>query len=165
MKKRTKLKMDFWSESPFATHKKYLQLTAGMLWTCVGLVLWSYAYRWLEALPIQTVFLFLFPGIILASCIYFFGFSRLAKNNIQRIQNLPEKSASLFRFQKWSSYPLIAIMVSLGLYLRLYSPIPKPLLGTMYIGIGGGLFSSSFHYYTYLWHHYISSGPDLSDPS
>lgn len=38
-------------------------------------------------------------------------------------------------------------MVFLGMYLRLYSPIAKPLLAVLYLGIGGGLSSSSLHYF------------------
>jgi hypothetical protein len=38
-------------------------------------------------------------------------------------------------------------MISLGIYLRVYSPIPKPALAIFYIGIGGSLFLSSLHYY------------------
>jgi hypothetical protein len=38
-------------------------------------------------------------------------------------------------------------MIALGLYLRVYSPIPKPLLAVLYLGIGGGLFFASLHYF------------------
>jgi hypothetical protein len=38
-------------------------------------------------------------------------------------------------------------MIALGITLREYTPIPKPLLGILYIGIGGGLGLASFHYY------------------
>jgi len=31
--------------------------------------------------------------------------------------------------------------------LRVYSPIPKPLLAILYLGIGFSLFASSIHYY------------------
>lgn len=43
------------------------------------------------------------------------------------------------------------VMISLGIFLRLYSPIPKPLLAVMYIGIGGSLFLASLHYYKHIW--------------
>lgn len=38
-------------------------------------------------------------------------------------------------------------MISLGIYLRIYSPFPKPLLAILYLGIGGGLLSASLHYF------------------
>jgi hypothetical protein len=139
----------------FLVPKQWLYLLSGLMWSGVGIVLGSYAYDWLHILPGKAVLLWTLPGIILACLIYFFGFSRLAKQNIRRIQELPENRPSLFCFQKWSSYPLIVFMISLGLYLRIYSPVPKPILGTMYIGIGGGLFSSSIHYYAYLKKNYL----------
>ena len=135
--------------------KRWLYLAAGLMWSIVGIVLSSHAYRWLKSLPRQTILQFFLPGFLLASLIYTFGFSHLAKENIQRIHRLPGKRQSLFRFQRWTSYPVVVIMVSLGIYLRKYSPLPKPILGSMYIGIGGGLFSSSIHYYAHLWNKYM----------
>jgi hypothetical protein len=41
-------------------------------------------------------------------------------------------------------------MISLGIYLRIYSPIPKPVLASGYLGIGTALFSASLHYFTHL---------------
>jgi hypothetical protein len=87
------------------------------------------------------------PGSFLAGLIYFFGFSGLAHKNSLRIQNLSFERPCLFAFQEWHSYPLILFMIALGITLRKYTPIPKPLLGILYIGIGGGLGLASIHYY------------------
>jgi hypothetical protein len=53
----------------------------------------------------------------------------------------------LFAFQQWYSYPLVLCMIALGITLRKYTPIPKPLLGILYSGIGGGLGLASLYYY------------------
>ena len=50
-------------------------------------------------------------------------------------------------FSEWKSYPLVLVMIALGIYLRAYSPIPKSLLAVLYLGIGGGLSSSSLRYF------------------
>ena len=92
--------------------------------------------------------LIIFAGIGSAAAIYFFGFSKMALKNVYRINAYQQERVCLFAFQRWTSYPLILFMVSLGLYLRLYSPIPKAYLAVLYIGIGGGLFLSSLHYYS-----------------
>jgi hypothetical protein len=42
-------------------------------------------------------------------------------------------------------------LLSIILSLRMYTPIPKPLLADMYIGIGGSLFLANLHYYKYIW--------------
>jgi hypothetical protein len=131
--------------------KKWLNLAAGLMWTAVGLVLFNYAGSWLHGLQPATLGTFLIPGLFLAGLIYQLGFSRLAEENIRRIRNLTGEKQLIFRFQKWSNYPLIVVMITLGMYLRKYSPIPKPVLAGLYIGIGGGLFAASFHYYQAVW--------------
>jgi hypothetical protein len=106
-----------------------------------------FAATWLELVHSWMVILLLLAGLLLAAAIYFFGFSKLASNNVQRIINIPRERVCLFAFQKWTSYPLVLVMVAMGIYLRRYSPIPKPDLAVLYIGLGVSLFVSSFQYY------------------
>jgi hypothetical protein len=106
------------------------------------------AYGWLLQVKVLNALLLAFAGVLLGTVIYRFGFLGLAIKNINRIQLLPEK-ACLFAFQEWKSYPLIAVMVMLGITLR-HSPIPKSYLAVLYIGIGVGLFLASLQYYLYL---------------
>jgi len=127
--------------------KNWLLLTAGLMWTAVGSYLISLTIDWIFAPTVESPWLFWLPGIGLALLIFRFGFSRLARKNSLRINNLDVEKPCLFAFQEWHSYPLIAFMIGLGITLRNYAPIPKALLGTMYIGIGGGLGLSSFRYY------------------
>jgi len=132
------------------THKYWLQLTAGLVWLGVGLMLISIAARWLQLVDLTTALLLVLAGLPLAAVIHFFGFSKLARKNIDRIQALRNEKVCLFAFQSWTSYPLVAVMISLGIYLRKYSPFPKPYLAILYLGIGGGLFVSSLSYFTHL---------------
>lgn len=127
--------------------KPWLHALAGLVWSGVGIMLIAFAMRWigLARPPVQVEIVL--AGVLLASGTYFFGFSRLAKKNIRRIQAYTREKVCLFAFQQWSSYPMVAFMMALGIYLRIYSPLPKPLLAVLYIGIGGGLFLSSFHYH------------------
>lgn len=133
-----------------AAPKTWLMMLAGSMWLGVGLMLDGFAFRWLRLADFSTIALFSTCGLFLAAGIYRFGFSKLADKNIQRIRNLAGEKACLFAFQAWSSYPLVAVMISLGIYLRVYSPIPKPVLASGYLGIGMALFSASLHYFTYL---------------
>ena len=127
--------------------KNWLQLVAGLIWSGVGIYLISLAWEWIFTPRVTSPWIYLFAGFILASLIYFFGFSRLARKNSQRIENHPVDKPCLFAFQEWHSYLLVLVMIGLGIGLRKFSPIPKPLLGIMYLGIGGGLGSASLHYY------------------
>jgi len=134
-----------------AVPKRWLHALAGVMWSGVGIFLMSLAYGWL--LPVKMVYAVLLTlgGILLAAAIYRFGFSKLAGNNSRRISAYAKRKVCIFAFQKWSSYPLVAFMIGLGITLRRFSPIPKPWLAVMYIGIGGGLFLASLHYYAAFW--------------
>lgn len=131
-----------------AVGKTWLQLAAGLMWSGIGIMLISIAVtRWLKLFDWAMLILVILVGVALGTGIYWFGFSRLARKNIRRINAYVKDHICIFAFQEWKTYPLVAFMVTLGIYLRLYSPFPKPLLAITYIGIGFGLFASSIHYY------------------
>ena len=130
-----------------AVRKIWLKLSAGLVWLGAGVMLIGFASRWLKPVVFFTMLLLIAVGLILAIGIYFFGFSKLAKKNIIRINGLEGEKVCLFAFQGWTSYPLVLFMIFLGIYLRTYSPFPKPLLAILYLGIGGGLLSASLHYF------------------
>ena len=127
--------------------KPWLYFTAGLMWAGVGIVLNRYSYQWLKGFKWFEVLFYVICGGILALTIYKFGFSKFSKKNIRRVENIQSDKPCIFAFQQWTSYPLIVVMISLGVYLRLYSPFPKSLLAVAYIGIGGSLFLSSFNYF------------------
>jgi len=131
-----------------ATKKIWLYLTAGIMWSGVGILLTVFAVTWFGLVHSWTVLLFISAGLLLAAAIYFFGFSKLASNNVRRIIAIPKDRVCLFAFQKWTSYPLVLVMVAMGIYLRRYSPIPKPDLAILYLGLGASLFASSLQYYS-----------------
>ena len=139
--------MEFIKRFKPSLSKKWLLLTAGLIWTGVGIFLVSLAWEWIFTPTVDKRWFYWFPGLILAGLIYYFGFSRLARKNSHRIQNLSVEKPCLFAFQEWHSYPLVLFMIALGITLRKYTPVPKPLLGILYIGIGGGLGLASTHYY------------------
>jgi len=131
---------------PAAT-KKWLQLAAGLMWSGVGIMLIAFASRWLKLVDGMTMLLLIFAGAVLGAAIYLFGFSKLARKNIRRINAYARERICLFAFQEWKTYPLVAFMVFLGIYLRIYSPVPKPVLAIAYLGLGFSLFASSLLYY------------------
>ena len=124
-----------------------LHLMAGLMWACVGIMLLRLALGWLWALHWQARVPYLLAGASAAAIIQFF-FGRLALKNIRRVDGLGERPC-IFAFQAWTSYPLVAFMICLGLFLR-HSPLPKPLLAVLYIGIGGGLFLAGLRYFQHL---------------
>lgn len=127
--------------------KRWLLLTAGLMWTGVGIFLISLALEWIFTPAVPRPWVYWLPGILLALAIFWFGFSRLSRKNSRRIASLEADKPCLFAFQEWHSYPLVLFMIGLGITLRKFTPIPKPLLGILYIGIGGGLGLASIYYY------------------
>lgn len=126
--------------------QKWLLLLSGLMWSGVGILLNSFAIRWLllyEGWPLAAS---VTCGLLLGLAIAFFGFKKIADQNIQRILKMPSKSC-VFAFQKWQSYILIAVMMSMGIFLRHTSILPRLYLASMYMGIGTALFISSFNYY------------------
>ncbi len=136
-------------------HKNWLQLISGLTWTGVGYYLIFLAVGWIFAPGLSALWIYyLAPGCFLALIIYRFGFTGLAKKNSLRIETFPAEKPCLFAFQEWKSYLIIVFMIGLGISLRKFTPIPKPLLGILYLGIGGGIGLSSSVYYIYLWDKY-----------
>lgn len=130
--------------------KNWLHLSAGLVWFGAGMMLISFSARWLVLVDPSTMILLVLIGLLLATGIYFLGFSKLARKNINRIRGLRGEKICLFAFQGWTSYPLVAFMISLGIYLRVYSTFPKSILAILYLGIGGGLFFASLHYFAHI---------------
>jgi hypothetical protein len=132
-----------------AIPKIWLLALAGLMWSAVGATLCLLAYNWLAEIPSSRALVLGFFGIFLALPVYRFGFSGIAKRNMERIGLGPE-SVCLFSFQAWRGYVTIGLMIAIGGALR-SSPVPKPYLAIPYATIGGALLLASFLYYGRLW--------------
>ena len=130
--------------------KFWLYFTAAVVWSTVGIYLDYLAASWLREKIFISAIIFISCGLLLAAAIYLIMFKRFADQNIDRIRSMTGERICIFAFQRWTSYPLVVIMMSMGIYLRLYSPIPKPYLAILYIGIGSSLVFASWRYYRLL---------------
>lgn len=128
-----------------AAPRSILLLLSGIMWSVVGLLLCRLAITWYIYLGFNRSYIWFLLSFPLGIAIYYFGFSRLARVNIPRIQDLPPKPC-IFAFMQWWNYPLVIFMISLGIWMR-HSPIPKQYLGILYFGIGGALFLAGLLYY------------------
>jgi hypothetical protein len=130
--------------------RRVLVLTAGVVWSAVGLVLVLTAILWLISSHKNTT-IPITVGVISGVIVYRYGFVKLAKKNIIRVyQQAPGKDkVCMFAFQNARSYVIAAGMLLLGYGLR-HLPIPKIYLVPVYSAIGLGLLLSSFEYYHHL---------------
>jgi len=132
-----------------AVSKAWLIALAGLIWSVVGLMLCRLAYHWLAVIRWTWVVPLELLGIVLALVAHQLFFSRMARTNIARLSLLTEKTC-IFAFQRWKSYMLIGLMITLGIALQ-NLPVPRPYLAILYATIGGALFLASLQYYGCLW--------------
>ncbi len=130
-----------------AVGKEILVLLSGVLWILVGLMLLNYARQWLMALGGGAAVALAVAGLCFSLIIHHFGFLRVVDKNLGRILPMQGKRC-LFAFQSWKSYLIVVVMIAMGIGLR-HSPIPKPYLSVLYIGIGLALILSSLRYLRY----------------
>jgi uncharacterized membrane protein YkvI len=126
-----------------------LILLSAVMWSVIGAFLNFIASRWLPSFENWQVAFTYALGIVGGLIIAFFGFNNLAKKNRDRINQYPEK-VCLFAFQRWQMYLLIAVMMTMGIYMRTSELIPKFLIAPVYVAIGLALVIGSWVYYKHL---------------
>jgi hypothetical protein len=130
-----------------AVDKRWLIILSGLMWSGVGVMLSKLAVGWLSRETLQSAIWLGLLGMVMGLTIYRFGFSKLADENIHRVDDYEDNKICVFAFQKWTSYPLVAVMIAMGIFLRNFDPLPKSWLAPLYLGIGSSLFFASIHYY------------------
>jgi len=128
-------------------NKTYLFLIAGLMWLSVGIMLNTYAYKWLTNYEGNPYF-YSAIGFIIGVFIYYYGFTKIVAKNIMRIKRQKEKPC-IFSFMSWKSYLMVAVMMKMGNLART-SSIPKQYLSIIYIIMGFALIFSSFRYFVFL---------------
>ena len=127
-----------------AVNKRMLLFLAGFMWFGIGTMLLFLSFSWLKAFQIHGSFLVGGIGVVVALVVHHFGFLKIVDKNLSRILPM-EGTKCIFSFITWESYIIVAVMVAMGALLR-HSPIPKPYLSMLYIGIGLALILSSVRY-------------------
>ena len=128
-----------------AVSKNFLLFIAGFMWIAVGVMLSSFATRWLIAYGKSLALLYAAVGLGLSLVIHHYGFLRIVDKNLGRISKMEGKRCA-FSFITWRSYIIVAMMITMGIMLR-HSAIPKQYLSILYIGIGMALILSSIRYF------------------
>ncbi|MCG6880265.1 MAG: hypothetical protein LJE96_14095 [Deltaproteobacteria bacterium] len=127
-----------------AVNKEVLLFIAAFMWFGVGTMLLFLSFFWLKAFHVHGSVLYCAIGVAVALLVHHFGFLKIVDKNLGRILPM-EGTRCIFSFMPWKSYIIVAVMVVMGTLLR-HSPIPKPYLSILYIGIGLALILSSIRY-------------------
>jgi len=125
--------------------RHWLFLISGVVWTLVGVMLWSRAILWSAGSTVEGEVIIFGTSIIVAAVGYRFGFSKVVKKNTDRISALPAR-VNPFSFTGRRGYLMIGIMISMGIVLR-NSALPKSYLSIPYASMGGVLLLGSITFY------------------
>jgi hypothetical protein len=129
----------------FLIPRHWLFLIAGVVWTGVGILLWSRAILWSYALAAPWEMILLGSSVIISAAGYRFGFSSVVGKNVGRIRSLPVKASPL-SFTGARGYIMIVLMIGIGIVLR-NSALPKVYLSLPYASMGGVLLLGSLSFY------------------
>jgi len=121
--------------------RHWLFAVSALVWCCAGSILCGRAWFWMAELPAGRFFLIESVGAVGAVIAFAFGFVRITRRNIARIDALPERS-SLFAFTGLRGYMLIVLMMSTGIILR-NSSVSREILAVPYTAMGGSLLLGS----------------------
>lgn len=133
-----------------AVNRSLLLLLSGLFWATAGIVLLRFALHWMQPRTPLEIVLLTGAGVSLSLVFTWIGFSRIVSRNIDRINRLPQW-ACLFAFQAWRSYLLIAVMISMGIFLRQTHFVPRLLMVAGYLGLGLSLLWGSGRYLMKWW--------------
>ncbi len=108
-----------------------------MLWSVVGLLLMTRGVLWFD----KTLWWLVIIAIAVGTGKSFGMLDRAAKKNIGRILGLADGTC-IGGVYSWKMWGMVALMVVFGRLLRA-SPLPKVIVGFLYVAVGWGLFFSS----------------------
>jgi hypothetical protein len=128
------------------TTRRNLLVIAALVWTFAGGML---LFKGSKMLPDAIGLLSCQVSFSLISGIIFYRvlFSKISLKHITRIILLRTDRPCLFSFFSFRSYFLMALMISMGVYLRKSGIIPEYYLSILYLTMGIPLFVSAFRFY------------------
>lgn len=133
----------------FKSNKIHLILIAGLFWCAGAIMLLIKAKELINITSTKQLIIVSLISSLIIWLKYKFILKKTAIKNINRIILL-KSPYYLYQFQAIKMYIAIIIMIAAGTLLRKFSLVDNEILSTLYIGIGGALFLSSFEYFKFL---------------
>jgi hypothetical protein len=130
--------------------KRYLLLVAALVWTVGGVVLGIKGLVWLAA---NESFFTIRVAIAFVLGLAFFElvFARVSLKHITRIHAIDLVRPSLFAFFDLRGYVMMALMISLGVFLRKSNLVNPEFLYNFYVLMGTPLLVSALRFYYAFW--------------
>lgn len=126
--------------------KKELLLIAGIIWIFAGTMVMKVGVE--SYSMIRTKVLYYVPIMIIVFVVFYFEiFRKLVKKNIYRIDHMDRKERQILNFMDKKSYIIMALMMSMGMFIRKEFHLPMLFFFTFYTGLGGALFTAGVSYF------------------
>jgi hypothetical protein len=126
--------------------KRYLLLAAGLAWTTAGLILGLRGMLWVighdSFVPIHFLI-----AVTLGLVFFQLVFAKVSLKHITRINALDIVRPSLFAFFDAKGYVMMALMISLGIFLRRSHIVASEILYNFYVFMGTPLVVSALRFY------------------
>jgi len=113
-------------------------LVAGLVWSCVGLMLF---YRGAHALLQIQGYIWLAGAILVGTLKGLMILDKTARKNINRIKHFDDKKC-IGGVYSWKTWVLVIVMMVSGFFLR-HSTLPIEFVGVIYAAVGWALMVSS----------------------
>lgn len=120
--------------------RRALFFVASFVWGIAGLIL---CIRGWIAMSLGSPTVLPLADGAAGALFYYFMFARIPRKHIQRISAIPHRLPCAFSFLDWRGYAIMALMITLGITLRISGIIPPSILGSVYIVMGVALLLSS----------------------
>ena len=128
--------------------KRYLLFIAGVVWTFAGGMLLTKGIGLLSA-ELHYLWIKLVIATVGGIAFYLLLFSKISLKHAKRILGLKHEFPCLFSFFNFTSYGLMAVMISGGILIRKTGIISPEYLPVFYITMGIPLFLSAIRFYNY----------------
>ena len=122
-----------------SVHKHTLILIAGIVWAIagfnifrIGLVAYQGNFIWWRALLSTAVY----------TVFQIFIFGKMVGKHTDRILQYEEERQNFFRFFHTRSYLIMALMMTLGIGLRVSGAVPNGFIAYFYTGLGASLLTA-----------------------
>jgi hypothetical protein len=120
---------------------KSLLLVAAAVWLAAGFSVCSVGISAVTGWSAAV-----FAGFAVVYVLFLVMFIRISNKHIHRIRSYTEELTSAFKFFDAKSYILIAVMIGLGVAVRLSGLVPDPTIASFYSGLGLALLTSAVYY-------------------
>jgi hypothetical protein len=77
---------------------------------------------------------------------YYLLFVHIPERHIRRLHSMRMEAPCAFSFLDWRGYGIMAVMITLGIALRLSGLVSQQMLGTLYVGMGVPLLLSAIRF-------------------